>query len=383
VMDCTLFQYRLRRLGLQMGRFACRFIWIGLLGCNVVADTQTKPSAVDFVGFTNLTRFDVVSDGAPDELTLISPELPIRQGWTEAIPSWNIRSNLVVTVELRARTGDRWTRYYSLGSWALATNQFPRTSEGSQSDSDGGVQTDTVVLRNPATHVQLRLRWPLRLGTLKEFRDGFRFLGVSLLNTTIPGVVMPLRKENSKPVALDVPLRSQADYPEGVSQWCSPASLTMVLAYYAKRLHRESLDMDVRDVARAVYDPGWPGTGNWAFNMAFAGAQPGLRAVVLRMPELAALEAWLARDVPVIASVSYAQLNGRENADRSDGHLVVVIGFDRQGDVLVNDPGVRIERVRRTIRRADFQRAWGYSRNTTYVVCPESQFEVMSRWMTP
>ena len=184
-------------------------------------------------------------------------------------------------------------------------------------------------------------------------------------------------------MTLDVPIRSQADYPEGVSQWCSPTSLTMVLAYYAKRLQRESLAMEVRDVAHAVYDPGWPGTGNWAFNMAFAGAQPGLRAVVLRMPELATLEAWLSREVPVIASVSHAQLNGREIADRNDGHLVVVVGFDRQGDVLVNDPGVRMERVRRTIARADFQRAWGYSRNTTYVVCPDLQFQAMNRWMTP
>lgn len=359
--------------------FRRHMAWIGWLWCGVVGTAQTAPIAVDFVGFTNLTRFQVSAESAPGELVLISPELPIRQGWTEAIPSWNIRSNLAITVELRARTGERWTRYYSLGNWSLATNRFPRTSEGSQLDSDGEVRTDTVVLRNPSTHLQLRLR----SRTPKEFREGFRFLGVSLLNTAIHGTATPSRNETSEPVTLDVPIRSQADYPEGVSQWCSPTSLTMVLAYYAKRLQRESLSMEVRDVAHAVYDPGWPGTGNWAFNMAFAGAQPGLRAVVLRMPELATLEAWLSRGVPVIASVSYAQLNGREIADRSDGHLVVVVGFDRRGDVLVNDPGVRMERVRRTITRADFQRAWGYSRNTTYVVCLETQFEAMSHWTAP
>ncbi len=124
--------------------------------CGVVGAAQATPSALDFVGFTNLTRFQASAEGAPGELILISPELPIRQGWTEAIPSWNIRSNLTITVELRARTSERWTRYYSLGNWSLATNLFSRTSEGGQSDADGEVRTDTVVLRNPATHLQLR-----------------------------------------------------------------------------------------------------------------------------------------------------------------------------------------------------------------------------------
>jgi hypothetical protein len=144
----------------------------------------------------------------------------------------------------------------------------------------------------------------------------------------------------------------------------------MLLAYWSRELHRPELDFDVRAVATAVHDPGWPGTGNWPFNMAFAGAQPGLRACAARFTDLAEVERWTENGLPVAASVSYAMLKGGLLPEPGDGHIVVVCGFTPDGDVVVNDPGVRREKVRRVFPRGDFARAWALSHRTVYLVWP-------------
>jgi hypothetical protein len=80
------------------------------------------------------------------------------------------------------------------------------------------------------------------------------------------------------------------------------------------------------------------------------------------------LERWIAAGMPVATSVSYAQLKGSAEPKPGDGHLVVVTGFTSTGDVQVHDPGVRRERVVRTIPRADFMRAWNHSSRTAYLI---------------
>ena len=127
---------------------------------------------------------------------------------------------------------------------------------------------------------------------------------------------------------------------------------------------------EIPETARGVFDPGWPGTGNWAFNMAYAGQNPGLRTAVARLAGLADLERWIDAGFPVAASVSYALLKERPVAEPGDGHLVVVRGFTTEGDVLINDPGVRTSRVQRIVKRAAFRAAWRHSHQTAYLVWP-------------
>jgi hypothetical protein len=124
-------------------------------------------------------------------------------------------------------------------------------------------------------------------------------------------------------------------------------------------------------VARAVHDPEWPGTGNWAFNTAFAGGFPGLRAYVTRLSDVSELEDWVLAGVPLAVSVSYNLLRG-EPREREDGHLVVVRGFTAAGDVVVNDPGTSRE-IRRVFARPNLARAWAASGHTVYVVHPVDQ----------
>jgi hypothetical protein len=168
-----------------------------------------------------------------------------------------------------------------------------------------------------------------------------------------------------------VPARTQLGWPGGHG-WCSPTSTDMALAFWSKKLSRPELDLPVPDVAHAIFDPTFGGTGNWPFNTAFAGSFPGIRAYVTRFGDIRELEDWAVAGIPTIVSVSYAVLKDapREN---DPGHLMVCDGFTSNGDIVLNDPAYhaeRGERCRRVFLRANFLKAWASSRNTVYLIYP-------------
>ena len=141
------------------------------------------------------------------------------------------------------------------------------------------------------------------------------------------------------------------------------------MTYWSKKLNRSELDHDVPDVVKEVYDSNWHGTGNWAFNMAYAGSFPGMRAYVTRLSDVCELEAWIERDIPVGLSLDYDRLRGK--GPGPNGHLVVLVGFTKDGDPIINDPGTS-EHVRKTFARKNLIDAWGCSRNTVYLIYPEN-----------
>ncbi len=131
--------------------------------------------------------------------------------------------------------------------------------------------------------------------------------------------------------SLDVPKLSQhvPEFPDERG-WCSAASLAMLLRYHGA-------GADVATVARAVYDASYAGTGNWAFNAAYAGAR-GLRGVVAYLRGIDHVAAFVDAGLPVAISIAWNQgeLPGAP-LEHSDGHLLVVRGVE-PAHVLVNDP---------------------------------------------
>jgi hypothetical protein len=148
----------------------------------------------------------------------------------------------------------------------------------------------------------------------------------------------------------------------------------MVLGYWARVTSDPSVDIAVPDAASATWDPVYDGTGNWPFNTALA-ATRGMVAYVHRFPSLVVVERWIAAGVPIVASIAWdrGQLDDVP-VPSTDGHLLVVIGFDDHGDVVVNDPAGHPERgiaVRRRYRRDQFERLWlATSGGTVYVIHP-------------
>ncbi len=130
---------------------------------------------------------------------------------------------------------------------------------------------------------------------------------------------------------LDVPKLSQyvAKFPEERG-WCSAAALAMLLKFHG-------IDAGVPAVARAVYDASYAGTGNWAFNAAYAGAH-GLRGLVAYLRGIDHVAAFVEAGFPIAISIAWNQgeLPGAP-LEHSDGHLLVVRGVEAS-HVLVNDP---------------------------------------------
>src|SRR5690606_1970955 len=105
----------------------------------------------------------------------------------------------------------------------------------------------------------------------------------------------------------------------------------------------------VDHAARFSYDSSYRGTGTWPFNTAYASLF-GADAMVHRLADLRAMEAYVKKGMPVVASVAFksGQLTGSP-ISATPGHLMVVRGFTASGDVIVNDPaGKRNSAVKRT-----------------------------------
>jgi hypothetical protein len=130
---------------------------------------------------------------------------------------------------------------------------------------------------------------------------------------------------------LDVPRVSQysSAYPDAHG-WCSAAALAMLLRYHG-------VAAGVPEVARGVYDDAYGGTGNWAFNAAYAGAR-GLRGVVAYLRGIDHVAAFIEAGLPVAISIGWnaGELPGAP-LEHSEGHLLVVRGIDAS-HVAVNDP---------------------------------------------
>lgn len=314
-----------------------------------------------FIGFDHFDTFKSTSkEGGTELLKEVRPDIE----WNELVVSWNYDGPAENGLEVQVRllnSGDSPT-WYSFGLWSLAPGVHKRESIKRQRDDTAAVDTDTLKLKRLGGAVEVRV-------LLRETQPGrLKFLGLSFCDSNAAATPAP-PNTNVWGKSLVVKERSQANYPEGISTWCSPTSTSMLLSYWSTNLNRGELDYDVPEVARAVNDPNWPGTGNWPFNMAFAGSHKGMRAYVTRFSDISEIEAWIQAGIPVAASVSYNLLKGRSQP--GNGHLVVCIGFDENGNPVFNDPGRK--QVRQTYDRENFRKAWAVSENTVYLVYPEDR----------
>lgn len=282
--------------------------------------------------------------------------------WDELVASWRATTppgsflEVVVTVDGHS---------FTLGKWRDGEAGIFRNSRNGQKHALGDVSTDTFVaasLRKKGS-VSLILA-PDESGSLPKVDH----LWLSASQAVEGADQVDL--DEIEPLA--VPYRAQMSYPGG-DVLCSPTSLSMVLAYWSKALDRPVLDRDVPEVQKNVYDPVYKGCGNWSFNTSYAASLPGMTGYVSRLRGTSDLGAWLHRGVPVVCSISYDLLKGKDKRGPGDGHLVVVVGM-KNGKIILNDPGRNVVRVEADV--ANFRRAWEASRRTVYLVYPKS-------WMPP
>lgn len=347
-----------------MVRYLCL---IGLMGMSsaAVAEKGVRPGRA-FLGWDEFTAWTQVAAPSKGITVYESPAIRVPSEFDQLILSWNIPNSgsRKYTFTVAVRQEGAWSNEFVLGHWVSGTFNDLRTSENGQADKVARVLTDTLVLAHPSNEVRIRVE---QRGEASDSLD-IAFLGLSAVDTRV--ALMPRKSDRAAwGTELAVPQRCQMDYPGG-EVWCSPTSVGMVLAHWASVLSRPELRRSVPSIAAEVFDLGWEGTGNWSFNTAFAGTFEGIRAYVVRLSDVTDLEAWIVAGVPVTVSVAYSVL--KQSPPRTnDGHLIVCVGFTEAGDIIVNDPA-RSGRVRWVYDRSDFIAAWRRSRNTAYLIYPES-----------
>ncbi|MBB6343651.1 hypothetical protein FHU36_000160 [Nonomuraea muscovyensis] len=333
-----------------------------------------------------LTRFAVPSTGTPGAWT--SEERPIGFPATQLVPSWTARTppGSWVEVELRARTaGGGLTKWYVMGRWS--EHGTPRTSVAGQGDEDGDVAVDTLVARRPLVAFQVRVTLHgadsgAASGTVSGPVSGpasGAASGAEVGSLCVMASALPHRPPAPSPpgtagaVELDVPRHSQHEhaghYPQydgGGANWCGPASVAMVLGFWGRGPDAAELEWvgpgdpcpAVDHAARGTFDSSYQGTGNWPFNVAYAGTY-GLSGFVTRLRSAAELEAFVRAGIPVITSQSFRVHELPGAGYSTTGSIMVVTGFTAEGDVVVNDPAAPCDaQVRRVHPRAAFENVW-------------------------
>jgi hypothetical protein len=348
-----------------------RFIWLWLLATVLLSGCRSLPSArpanfSQFIGLDDFSGF-TRSTGADGETILVSPKITTADDWDQLIVSWNADApaGTFLTIEAQAIWPDHASKFFMLGRWTPDNLLFPRTSVHGQADADGTVSTDTLSLIRATRSVQIRVT----IGGTNSSLPSLKFLGLAFCQSTAPRQKRP-PNHTAWGIVLPTPERSQHGYP-GARGWCSPTAVSMVLARWSQVLGRPELSREVPEVAAGVFDNDYSGTGNWPFNMAYAGSFTGMRGYVTRFDDVDELEDWIVAGIPVVISARWDLLRaGRE--DTGNGHLLVCIGFTRDGDVVCNEPATNLKtgHVRQIYLRKDVRRAWASSNNTVYLIYP-------------
>ncbi|GAA0453709.1 peptidase C39 family protein [Streptomyces stramineus] len=301
---------------------------------------------------------------------------------SEIIASWNARTpaGTWIQAEVRATYTDRRsTPWYVLGHWTSgdAAGDIRRTSVDGQGDGRSSVSTDTLAVDAPASGLRFA-SYELRLTLCR--RPGTRLTPtvwrLGAMGSDIPDrfTVPASVPGEAAGRELKVPRYSQeihkGQYPEydnGGEAWCSPTSSQMVVEYWGRRPTAADLawvnpayaDPQVCHAARHTFDYQYKGCGNWPFNAAYAATYPGMQGVVTRLRSLGDAEKLIRAGIPVITSQSFlaSELDGAGYG--TAGHLMCVVGFTRQGDVVANDPASASNaEVRRVYRRRQFENIW-------------------------
>ncbi|WP_455362024.1 peptidase C39 family protein [Streptomyces sp. SYSU K21746] len=302
---------------------------------------------------------------------------------TEIIAFWNAHTpaGTWLLVELRGTYADATaTPWYVMGRWAAGDADIRRTSVDGQTDGRSTVWTDTLSVDTASAQegagglrlVSYQLRLTLyrkpgstltpvvwRLGAMaSDIPDRF----------TVPASTPGVARELTVPrYSQNTHIGQYPEYDNGGEAWCSPTSSQMVIEYWGRKPTAKDLawvnpafaDPQVCHAARYTFDHQYDGCGNWPFNAAYAATYQDMSAVVTRLGSLTDLETLIGAGIPVITSQSFREEELTGAGYGTAGHLMTVIGFTADGDVIANDPASPSNAaVRRVYRRREWENIW-------------------------
>ncbi|MHB9755037.1 peptidase C39 family protein [Streptomyces sp. BYX5S] len=311
----------------------------------------------------------------------LSPVHALSVPATEVIASWNARTpkGTWIQIELQGTyTDGAETPWYVMGRWTSGDDDgadIRRTSVDDQTDGKSSIWTDTFSIDDTASGLRLvsyRLRLTLLRAVGSDAAPTVWRLGAMGSDVpdrfTVPASRPGLAKELKVPrYSQNIHVGQYPEYDNGGEAWCSPTSSQMIIEYWGRKPTPEQLawvdpsyaDPQVCHAARYTYDYQYEGCGNWPFNAAYAATYKDLQGVVTRLSSLKDLETLIAAGIPAITSQSFLKEELTGAGYGTSGHLMTVIGFTADGDVIANDPASSSNQaVRRVYKRREWENIW-------------------------
>ena len=364
------------------GAFATGWTHAGtkLVSGVITLDPATAASETDPFAAGAYNGGNYYTGGSYKVGTVTGPDVMTNGTFREAIASWNATTPAGTWIEARMQihiNGAWHEKEYILGIWASDYSTINRHSVQTQGDGTAFVAVDTLVLYKKMPDADgYRLKFRLFQKDGSTAVPTIRNISVAYSGNAPDkaGALQPGSATNWTG-ALAVPECSQEIYPDGGEVWCSPTSTSMVLGFWGDPRICEDRE---HEVVEGVFDWIYDGHGNWPFNTAYAATQAfggtQLEGYVVRFTSMAQLETWTAKGVPVVISYAWKKgdIDGVSVAS-SDGHLAVVVGFNSNGDPIVNDPAEPAgnDAVQRVYPRSQLETQWlTTSGGTAYLMYP-------------
>lgn len=297
--------------------------------------------------------------------------------FNELVLSWNVATpagaGFVVEARVGRRADDFWSPWLYFGDWGA-----PPTVADKCVKFDGG-RMDIDYFKSDQRYDRLQYRILAMDSAADQSLLLDRFAICASDTTGLPDSWRPPPEAGNSSRPLDparwqhrlaVPWRSQkSEKPEIAGRICSPTSLAMVLAF-------RGIKLSTADVAAACYDPAHDIYGNWPRNVqaAYSLGAPGY---LTRFSDWDSVRRMIQNDQPLVISIRVPRAGELRGAPykTTDGHLIVLAGFDGAGNAEIDDPAATDAthgRVRYRIE--DLEQVW--MKNTgglAYVIQPPNR----------
>ncbi len=295
------------------------------------------------------------------------------QKFNEAVVSWNVDTPLgtgfCVEVRVGRRFYDFWSPWLYIDGWGETLPEGERVT----SFEEGRLDVDYFRSDQRFDRIQYRIRAAndgdqpadLHVRRVAVCVNDLTGIPPAMMRGTTPLRAVPPAEAWRR--RLPVPFRTQATENQKMAgQNCSPTSVAMMLEYRGVNETNE-------DVAETCYDPVHEIYGNWprAIQAAYTYGVPGYLDCFSDWDEIKNM---IAAGQPLVMSIR-AQKEGELTGayyDAIGGHLLVLVGFEDDDHIAVNDPAYRDPgKGQRTYLREDLENVWMRARGgLAYVLLP-------------
>jgi hypothetical protein len=305
-------------------------------------------------------------DKFPREGTWASPEVTTAFPFTELIPSYNPncppKTGLRFDIRTRDARSGHWSPWFYLGCWGQTLGIEPRIIN----DPTGKVDIDTLILHRPADAYQARVTfYSLNLDaranpTLR--RLAISYSGIVRDAAEREKLISPVSIEPDFARDLPVPFRAQGLAAKPLRpEICSPTSVSMVMQYLG-------FDRPTEENALSIYDTEYGLFGNWARAVAWAG-ENGFDAWLTRFRSWGQVKATIAQGQPIIASIRFKKGQCPSFVmQQTAGHLIVIRGVTKDGDLIVNDPASKDKGNGAIYKAKELEIAWFGHGGVGYII---------------